>query len=210
MHKILPPSNENLKLAAEALHQKGLIAYPTETLYGLGANAYDDDAVKAIYASKGRDFNKAISVNYLSFDDVEKDFFITDDAIKISESFLPGPLTIILKKKPESRLSKYLSKNNKVGIRISSHFILRKLMLLISFPITSTSANLHNCLTKNAQEVSENLKDTENLIILDGGEVDPQNSSTVLDLTEKPYKILRIGAIAEKEILQLWGKPPRA
>lgn len=206
MPKILSISDTDLNIAAESLKQGKLVAYPTDTLYGLGANAYSDEAVMSVFEAKKRNHIKPISINYFNFEDAEKDFFISKKAKQIAEIFLPGPLTIILEKRPESRLSKYLSPNQNIGIRVSSHPILRKLMKKIPFPITSSSANLSMCITKNATEIAQNLSTINDLVIIDAGRSDRESASTVIDLTTPCLKFIRVGAISEAKFKDKYKK----
>lgn len=204
MHNMLLPTSENIQIASELLLNGELVAFPTETVYGLGGNAYDDNIVAKIFAYKNRSEINPISVCYPDLESASKDVIITDSASLLSEKFLPGPITILLKRKPKSKISLLCSAGTDlIGIRVPSNSIALKLLSMISFPLAAPSANKSTKISPtNAIAVSESLKENENLTILDGGQCLIGIESTIIDCTCDKLRILRSGAISENEILE--------
>lgn len=202
--KIILPTYENIRSACKILINGELVAFPTETVYGLGGNAYDDHAVAKIFSYKNRSEINPISVCYSSLESSSDDVIITDSAFLLSKSFLPGPLTLLLQRKQKSRISLLCSAGtDTVGIRISSNPIALKLLSMIPFPLAAPSANKSTKLSPtNIDAVYESLKDNANLTILDGGQCAIGIESTIIDCTNDKPQILRLGAISETEILQ--------
>ena len=157
--KILKPTNKNLLLAAKFLNENGLVSFPTETVYGLGGNAYSDEAVARIFECKKRSQFNPINVCYSSFEQAADDVEINDKAKLLAEKFLPGPLTIILKKKKNSEISWLCSTGKEtLGIRVPNNDVALKLLKHIDFPLAAPSANRSAELsTTTAQSVSQRL-----------------------------------------------------
>lgn len=191
--------------AAKILRASGIVAYPTETLYGLGANAYSDSAVSAVFACKGRQGTNPVSVAYDSLEAAAADVEINDLARCLAAHFLPGPITIIMRRKAHSRISSLCSAGlETVGIRVPNHPLAQELLKTLSLPLTASSANKSgNTSHITAQAVEEDLKD---LAILDGGECSVKIASTIVDCSsfpkEKRLIIKREGAITAKEIFE--------
>lgn len=200
----LDPGNfhrEDLEPAARVLNNGGVIAYPTETVYGLGANIFQREAVARIFAIKGRDASKPISIMISSPSDVDR--FCADVSIlgkMLMAAYWPGPLTLILK--AAQSLPDYLgSPEGRIGLRLPDHPICAALMNLYRDPITSTSANLTGRpALVNAQQIIEQFGDQIDLII-DGGECRTSQSSTVVDVSGSAPNVLREGAIPTADIM---------
>lgn len=205
MHKILSPLD--LNFAAEALLKGELVAFPTETVYGLGGNAFDDGAVAKIFLYKNRSEFNPISVCYKSLDDADPDVDITDLARLISAYFLPGAITLLLKRKPLSRLSWLCSAGlDVVGVRIPSSDVAINLLKKLPFPLAAPSANRSTEISPtSAQIVSESLKFNDNLIIIDDGKSQIGIESTIIDLTSVTPCITRIGVISADDISKKIG-----
>jgi len=197
----LHPETELLDQAVQILMQGGVVAYPTETFYGLGVDAKNEKAVERLFSIKGRDFRNPVPV-------IIGDVSGLDQAVteipavgrELIGRFWPGPLTLIFEASPiiPSRLT---AGTGKIGIRVSSHPIARLLARKLGSPLTSTSANRsgqRECIT--AREVLENLGDDLDLII-DGGETPGGKGSTILDITRTPPVILRTGVIDNFQFL---------
>lgn len=186
----LNPEEEKIRYAAEVLRAGGLVAFPTETVYGLGVNLWDKKAIDRLYEVKKRPKDKPFSITIADPNKV-KDFAfnIPPLAYRLMEKFWPGPLTIILE-----------SKDGKVGIRVPRNLIALRLIEKSNVPVVAPSANLSgNPPPKTAEDV---LRDLNGLIemVLDEGRTEIGIESTVIDLTVSPPKILREGAISAGEI----------
>lgn len=196
--------NIDIEYINKILEKGGVIAFPTETVYGLGAFISNDEAIKKIYSLKNRPYEKALTVHmgsldqaYLVAKEIPKEFFL------LADHFLPGPLTIILKKR--NNLSRMVSSLSTVGIRIPSHPVAQHLLRGLKEPIIGTSANVSSQkpLT-SAQEVSEIFGGKVESII-DGGTCEVGIPSTVLSLAEEPV-ILRNGFITQAQIEAVLGR----
>ena len=201
MTKILQPTEENLNLAAEFIKRGELVAFPTETVYGLGADGLNVEACRKIFIAKGRPSDKPLSLHVASLEMVEKIARISVQAEKLFAAFCPGALTIILPKNkivPDFVTCGFPS----VGIRFPANDVALSLIKLSGYPIAAPSANLSGKTPpKTAQEVLNNLAGRVE-IILDGGQCQFGISSTIIDLTSEP-KILRHGAISAEKIWEV-------
>ncbi len=184
--------------AIAVLARGELVAFPTDTVYGLGVDAFNDQAVRKLYLAKGRSHEKAIPVlvaNLEQFVDVVDRTTLT--TMRLVEKFWPGPLTIILGQ--ASGLASSISAHGTVGVRIPDHPIAQELILEAG-PLAVTSANRSGdpeaC---TAEEIETNLGAQVHLIIDDGRTLGGR-PSTVVDCTQDPPKILRVGPISEGEI----------
>jgi L-threonylcarbamoyladenylate synthase len=141
-----------------------------------------------------------LSVCYPNFEKASEDVEISDKAFVLSKKFLPGPLTIILKRRSSSKLSQLCSAGlETIGVRVPSNQVAAKLLSQLPFPLAAPSANKSSRPNSTtAQQVSDSLKDNKNLIILDGGPCSIGIESTIIDLVEN--KIIRVGAISAAEI----------
>lgn len=193
-------NSTDLQPAVSILQRGGLIAYPTETVYGLGANIYDQKAVRKIFEIKRRERQKPLSVMIASHVQVEELCMdLPNYAYNLIATHWPGPLTLILR--ASARVPDYItSADNKIGLRMPDHCITKALMKLHREPITSTSANVSGVEAPvRAQEVVNTFADKIDLII-DGGECKVKIPSTVLDATGEAPRILRAGAISFLQI----------
>lgn len=196
---------EAIEEGAEIIKAGGIIAFPTETVYGLGCDALNSEAIKKIFKAKGRPQDNPLIVHFSSTKDMENIAYVTEDAIRLFEIFSPGPLTIVLKKK--EILPKEISAGlDTVGIRIPKHYIARKLIEKAGTPIAAPSANTSSRISPTtAKHVFEDMENKIPLII-DGGECEIGIESTVLDLTTDMPTILRPGAITIEMLLEYLPK----
>ena len=196
--EILKPTEENLIRAGEMIRAGELVAFPTETVYGLGADGLNKSAREKIYIAKGRPSEKPLTLHVADLNQVEQVAKISASAEKLFEKFCPGPLTIILPK--AENLPDFVAKKT-VGIRFPDNEVALKLIKFSNCPIAAPSANISGQTPpKNAQDVLKNLGGKVP-IILDGGECQFGISSTIIDLSEDEPKILRVGAIPPEEII---------
>ena len=187
--------------AAEILRNGGLVAFPTETVYGLGANGLDKEASKKIYAAKGRPSDNPLIVHIADKNDMEVlASEVPDMAYKLAESFWPGPLTIILKKK-ETVPYETTGGLDTVAIRLPANVIARELIKYSKVYVAAPSANLSGKPSPTkADHVINDLSGKIDMVI-DGGKATLGLESTIVDLSEGAPMILRPGFIT-KEILE--------
>lgn len=180
--------------------QKGfLVVYPTDTLYALGADIYKEDAVRRVFEIKRRPYDNPLPVAVSSFDYMKKIAYTNESAKILTESFLPGPLTLILKKK--NCVSDIVTGGlDKIAVRIPGNDI--ALDLLSTFgPLTVTSANLHGEKTPGIiNEIRMQFKDDDVSVYLDHGRLEGE-PSTIIDLTSEKPGIIREGMIPADKIL---------
>jgi L-threonylcarbamoyladenylate synthase len=189
---------EAIPHALEILKRGGLVAFPTDTVYGVGALAFDGKAVESIYAAKDRPVEKAIPILIGGPEDLDKvTAAIPPIAAKLAARFWPGPLTLIVPKHPN--LPEVVSAGPTVGVRVPDHPIAR-VLLTAAGPMAVTSANISGMDSpKTAEEVSRQLNGRIPLI-LDGGETPGGVSSTVVDCLGVEPVILREGPVTLEEI----------
>ena len=196
----------NLKKAKKNIENNNIIGLPTETVYGLAGNAYSDESIKKIFILKKRPLFNPLIVHFKNLDSLCKDVVCTPLFIKLYKAFCPGPITFILKKKPESKISKIVSAGKKtLAVRIPKHVTARKLLKILKVPLAAPSANISSKLSSTCaadvfDEFGNKIK-----FILDGGRSKIGLESTILDLTNKPT-ILRQGAISSEEIYKIIRK----
>jgi L-threonylcarbamoyladenylate synthase len=192
-----------LQCALEILQMGGLVAFPTDTVYGVGALAFNGAAVESIYAVKDRPVEKAIPILIGDLDDLLKvSAEVPDIALRLAARFWPGPLTVVVLKHPE--LPEAVSATPTVGVRIPDHSVTRAL-LRIAGPMAVTSANLSSQPNPStAQEVYAQLGGRI-AIILDGGKTPGGVPSTVVDCIGAEPQVLRAGPIPKSEILKVLG-----
>jgi L-threonylcarbamoyladenylate synthase len=198
--KILPASSPDaIQSALEILRAGGLVAFPTDTVYGVGALTFDEKAVESIYAAKERPVEKAIPVLLGDAADIG---LVAEEvpvfASKLIARFWPGPLTVLVPKKPS--LPEVVSATSTVGVRVPDHEVARSLLRLAG-PMAVTSANISSRTSpQTAQEVYEQLGGRIALI-LDGGRTPGGVPSTLVDCTGAEIQILREGPISQEELL---------
>jgi L-threonylcarbamoyladenylate synthase len=195
------PDAEKLVEAVRVLCEGGVVAFPTETFYGLGADARNETAVEKIFRIKGRNFRNPLSVIVANDRDVIPLVEEIPAAAKIlMQTFWPGPLTLVFRAS-SSVLPRLTANTGKIGIRVSSHPLARLLAGGLGGPLTATSANLSGgpeC--SSADAVIRALGELSGSVI-DGGEIPGGAGSTILDVTIFPPRILREGAISGDFIL---------
>ena len=188
-----------LDTAAEILQGGGVVALPTDTVYGIGATAFDDHAVMKLYRVKGRSPELAIPVLLSDIGqivDVAKDLPLS--AMRLAEAFWPGPLTLVVAK--GEKLANGVSPTATVGIRMPNHDLARSLLKLTG-PMAVTSANLSGKASLNRAEEVFDLMNGQIDIVIDGGIAPGGIPSTVVDCSSGvPVKILRKGPVGQGQI----------
>ncbi|MDR1617143.1 MAG: threonylcarbamoyl-AMP synthase [Syntrophomonadaceae bacterium] len=193
------PEEKIIMEAVNLLRQKQLVAFPTETVYGVGADAFSAEAATKIFAAKNRPQSNPLLLHVSNMEQVKwivKD--ISPEAIKLMQAFWPGPLSIVLPGGDELPEEVRGGKDN-IGLRMPSHPVALALIEK-SGPLVATSANLSGRPSPvTAQDV---MRDLEGRVaaIIDGGPATAKVESTVVDLTGRPYKILRLGAISAEKL----------
>ncbi len=204
--QVLPSSEESLALAAELLSHGSLVAFPTETVYGLGANALDQDAVLSIFAAKGRPADNPLIVHIFDRDQLTDLCEPVSLAEKLADAFWPGPLTMLFPKK-EAVPSQVTAGLPTVAVRMPSHPVAAALLRACRLPIAAPSANSSGRPSPTtAEHVLEDMNGKIPLI-LDGGPCDVGLESTVLDLCHGEPCILRPGGVTREMLEAILGIP---
>ncbi len=193
---------ETIKKSANTIKNGGVIVYPTDTIYGLGANALDKKAVEKVFKIKQRDFSKPISIIIKDLKTANKFINLNTEIKTKLKKLFPGPFTVVLYKK-DIIPDMLTSQTKKVGVRIPDCNFTKQLMEELDFPITTTSANVSGQeAPSNIEEIIEQFKNAQSKpdLILNAGAVENNSPSTVLDLTGPKPLVLRTGAISKEEL----------
>ena len=196
----------NIKKAIKYLNNNECIGIPTETVYGLAANAYSDKATRKIFNLKKRPKKNPLIVHYYSLNDLKKDCILDLNFFRLYKKFCPGPISFVLKLKNDSRISENVTNKKKtIAIRFPSHKLTRSLLKFLEFPLAAPSANLSKQISPVSksdviEEFGKKIKFT-----LDGGQSKIGVESTIVNLIGKP-KILRLGGIERNSIEKVFIK----
>ena len=196
----------NIKKAIKYLNNNECIGIPTETVYGLAANAYSDKATRKIFNLKKRPKKNPLIVHYYSLNDLKKDCVLDLNFFRLYKKFCPGPISFVLKLKNDSRISENVTNKKKtIAIRFPSHKLTRSLLKFLEFPLAAPSANLSKQISPVSKsdvidEFGKKIKFT-----LDGGQSKIGVESTIVNLIGKP-KILRLGGIERNSIEKVFIK----
>lgn len=197
---------EALRCAGGIIRRGGLVAFPTETVYGLGGDALNRESSRRIYEAKGRPSDNPLIVHICRFEDIESIVDrVPEEAWRIAEAFWPGPLTMILHK---SELVPYETTGglDTVAVRLPAHPAARKLIEYSGGYVAAPSANLSGRPSPTeARYVAEDMNGRIDML-LDGGQVGIGLESTIVDLTVKPPQILRPGYVTEEMLHQVLGE----
>jgi len=190
----------NIKKAIKFLNKNHCVGIPTETVYGLAANAYSSNATAKIFKLKKRPKKNPLIVHYFNLQLLKKDCEINDNFLKLYKKYSPGPISYILKLKKKSLISKNVtSKKNTLAVRFPSHRLTRNLLKQLNYPLAAPSANIS---TKISPVSKKDVKDEfgkKVKLILDGGQSKIGVESTIINLIKKP-QILRLGGIPKEHI----------
>lgn len=201
MTELLPLSDQSVAQAVAILHAGGLVAFPTETVYGLGADACNASAVAGIFAAKERpEFNPLIS-HVASIDAAFVLAHETPVAAKLAAAFWPGPMTLVLARKTHCPIAMLTSAGlDKIALRVPAHQEAQKLLAAFGGPIAAPSANMSGKISpSNAAHVMKSLNGRIDLV-LDGGPCKSGVESTIVDCTGTQAIILRPGGVTTEEI----------
>jgi L-threonylcarbamoyladenylate synthase len=206
LSRILPPTPEAIAEAAWALRQGSLVAFPTETVYGLGAIATDDRAVAGIYRAKGRPRHNPLIVHLAGLDAASPVVVLDQRARAVAEAFWPGPLTLVLPRAPGSPISAVATAGlDTVAVRVPAHPVAHALLEAVGLPVVAPSANPSGLVSPTtAQHVAADLGPLVDLV-LDGGACPVGVESTVLDLSRPAPRLLRPGGLDRAAVQRLVG-----
>ena len=198
-------NQSNIKKAKKYLDKNYCIGVPTETVYGLAANAYKDSAVKKIFNLKKRPKNNPLIVHYHDIDSLKKDCLISDNFTKLYKKFSPGPITYVLQLRKDSKISKYVTNNKKsLAVRFPKHTLFKNLLKQLDYPLAAPSANITTKVSAvRAKDVKEEFGNKIKYI-LDGGACAIGIESTIVNLTGRP-SILRLGGLDILKIQKTLG-----
>ncbi len=195
--------------AVRVLRDGGLVCYPTDTVYGIGAAASDDATVRRLFAVKGRPLDKPLPLLLADVSDAARVAEVTPLAKALAGRFWPGALTIVMRKAVSYR-SLALAGGDTVALRVPDHGLVRRIVRALGEPITGTSANRTGARAPmSAAEVAFQMGEMVELII-DGGQSRTGLESTVIDITHDKPEIVREGAVSRGEVEEVLGRAVRA
>lgn len=194
--------SEIYDFCGKVIREGGLVAFPTETVYGLGVNAFCSEAVPKVFEAKGRPSDNPLIVHVAYPEDAERAAFTNDTFFALAERFMPGPLTVILPKR-DTVPKDVTAGLDSVGIRCPSHPAAHKLILAAGVPIAAPSANISGRPSPTSAEHVMRDMDGKIDAVIDGGECDFGVESTVIELRGKSAEILRPGAVTKEDLLEV-------
>ena len=190
----------NIKKSIFFLNKNECVAIPTETVYGLAANAYSSKSVRKIYTLKKRPRNNPSIVHYSSLNQLKKDCELNKNFLILYKKFCPGPITFVLKLKKKSRISRIVTNNKKtVAVRFPKNKLTQKLLKLLKYPLAAPSANISTKISPVSRDDVKEEFGNKIKFILDGGRSKIGLESTIISLVDKP-RILRLGGIERVKI----------
>ncbi|CCQ73995.1 L-threonylcarbamoyladenylate synthase [Magnetospira sp. QH-2] len=212
MTRVLPASPDSLAEAAGLLDRGSLVAFPTETVYGLGGDATDDKAVASIFAAKGRPSFNPLITHLPDLETAGNFALFNDPAFDLAEAFWPGPLTLVLKRLPQCRLSDLVSAGlDTVALRVPAHPLARDLLRSANVPVAAPSANRSGHVSPTtADHVLSEFTEDQIAAILDGGPCRVGVESTVVDVSGAQPTLLRPGGLAVEDIQRVCGPLAKA
>ena len=190
----------NIKKAKYFLDNDECIGVPTETVYGLAANAYSDKATSKIFKLKKRPKKNPLIVHYYNLNDLKKDCQINKKFLYLYKKFCPGPISFVLKLKKNSLISENVTNHkNTLAVRFPKHPIIRKLLSKLDYPLAAPSANVSNKISAVSKMDVKDEFGNKIKYILDGGRSNIGLESTIISLIGKP-EILRVGALQSEKL----------
>lgn len=201
-------SRDKIDQAAVIIARGGLVAMPTETVYGLAADATNDKAVARIYEAKGRPQFNPLIIHVADIDMARRYVEFSPLAEKLSDAFWPGPLTLVLPRRPDSNLSLLVSAGlETVAVRAPNHQLAQALIQTVDRPLAAPSANRSGSISPTrAEHVQASLGDSVDLV-LDGGQCPVGLESTIVKIDGDRAVLLRPGGVARENIEQVLGAP---
>jgi L-threonylcarbamoyladenylate synthase len=205
---VVPATQEAIRHAAEALARGDIVAFPTETVYGLGANALDARAVAKVFAAKERPRFNPLIVHVPGLGEAEKYAVVTEEARMLAQAFWPGPLSLVLKKRPAGGIVDLVSAGlETIALRAPGHPVAQALLAAVQLPIAAPSANRSGRISPTTAAHVEAELDDRPAMILDGGPCPLGIESTVVAVLGDAPALLRPGALAREAIELVLGAP---
>lgn len=207
--QIVAPTDTALAEAARHLLAGDLVGFPTETVYGLGADATNGRAVAAIFEAKGRPQFNPLIAHVASMEAVEQVAVLSELAHRLAAAFWPGPLTLVLPRAPRCAVSELATAGlETIAVRVPSHPVALALLRAVGRPVAAPSANRSGRVSAtSAEHVAADLG-TAVAMILDGGATEHGVESTVLDLATRDVMLLRPGAVTTEALAAVIGYEP--
>lgn len=191
-------NDEGIRKSVEIIENGGVIIFPTDTVYGIGCNPYDANAVKKIYEIKSREKIKSLPVLASSIEIVKQISIIDEFTEKIIKKYWPGPLTLILKLK-DKNLKKSLNLEDKIAVRIPNSLCTLKLLNKCNL-LVGTSANVSGDSSfTDPQECMKNVKNYD--VFVDGGTITSKGESTIIEIENEKIHVIREGALKKEDIV---------
>jgi L-threonylcarbamoyladenylate synthase len=205
---VVPATQQAIKLAADALARGDIVAFPTETVYGLGANALDGRAVAKVFAAKERPRFNPLIVHVPSLAEAEKYAVVTSTARMLAQVFWPGPLSLVLNKRPSGGIADLVSAGlDTIALRVPAHPVAQALLEAVKLPIAAPSANRSGRISPTTAAHVEAELDDRPAMILDGGPCPVGIESTVIAVLDGRPALLRPGAVTREAIEHVIGVP---
>ncbi len=199
---------DDIEEAVALLKSGGVIVYPTETSYGLGCDATNLAAVERIYAIKGRPESKALSVILPSLAEATKYVILRTYSSRLAAHYWPGPFTLIAERQPTSPLSPHCANRNRHAVRVSSHPVATALAVGLGVPIVATSANISGA--NDIYKIADVLATYDPAQLgkggdmpdayIDGGDLPVVPPSTIVELGQEGFKVLRQGGLVIRPV----------
>jgi len=189
---------EGIKKTSQVIDEGGIVVFPTDTVYGIGCNPYNEHAVKKIYEIKSREKIKSLPVLASSIQIVKQISIIDEFTEKIIKKYWPGPLTLILKLK-DKNLKKSLNLEDKIAVRIPNSVCTLKLLNKCNL-LVGTSANVSGDSSfTDPQECMKNVKNYD--VFVDGGTITSKGESTIIEIENEKIHVIREGALKKEDIV---------
>lgn len=206
MPRILPPTDHSITLAVDALRRGEIVAVPTETVYGLAADAMSEPAVRRVFAMKGRPANNPLIVHVLGVPQARELAAAWDERCdQLASTYWPGALTLVVPKAP-SVPDVVTAGHATVALRAPAHPVMRELLAAFGGPLAAPSANRSAHVSPTtAAHVAAEFPGADDMIILDGGPCAIGIESTVLDMTTSPPRVLRPGGVTVEQLRETLG-----
>lgn len=194
-------NNVGIQKAAQIINKGGIVIFPTDTVYGIGCDPYNQKAVLSLYKIKKREKTKPLPVIGYSKKELEKIAEFNDKAEKIAEMFWPGAITLILKVKDEN-IKKSLGLGKKIAVRVPNNQCVLSLLKECKF-LVATSANISG--TTSLTDPNDCKRDLNGYdLLIDGGILSDNGESTIVEIDENKLRVLRSGSVSEEELKKLF------